>query len=382
MSIRDKVAVIGTGCTRFGELFHMSPEDMMVEAAYEAYEDAGIDPKDIKACWFSTTRTGTAGVAAGDPLKLYGVPITRVENFCASGMDAFRNAVFSVAAGMYDIVLVIGLEKLKDSGGRGLGANARHPVLARGSTAPSLFALAATRYFAKFGIDKSTLAKVAVKNHWFGARNDKAHLKMEIEEDKVLNAPMIASPLGLFDCCPTTDGAAAAIICSTDIAKKFRDDYATVRGLGLAVTSGMPYFKPNFDYLGFPATTMAAEQAYEMAGISDPVKEIDFAEVHDCFTITEILNYEDLKLCKKGEGGKFIEEGRSAHGGDFPVNVSGGLKTFGHPIGATGVRMIYEVTRQLQGKCGERQVPNATTGMAHNLGGPGAVGAVAILSRN
>jgi acetyl-CoA C-acetyltransferase len=220
---------------------------------------------------------------------------------------------------------------------------------------------------------------VAVKNHHNGAMNPKAHFQSEVDVDTVLGAPLISSPLGLYDCCPTTDGAAAAVICRADLAKNFRDDYVLVKGLGLAVTSGAPYFKPGFEYDGFPATTLAAKQAYEQAGIKDPLEEIDVAETHDCFTITEILNYEDLLFCEKGKGGRFIEEGHSAIGGKLPVNPSGGLKSSGHPIGGTGIRMIYEITRQLQHRVGDRQVKNAQTGLAHNLGGPGAVGCVTIL---
>jgi acetyl-CoA C-acetyltransferase len=191
----------------------------------------------------------------------------------------------------------------------------------------------------------------------------------------------VAWPFGLFDCCPTTDGAAAAVICRADLARSFRSDPVLVRGMGLAVTSGRPWYDSSCDYLGFAATRGAAEQAYRMAGVGDPVREIDFAEVHDCFTWTEITNYEDLGFCKKGEGVRFIEEGRSALGGDLPVNPSGGLKSFGHPIGASGVRMIYEAVTQLRGEAGARQVPNAAAGLVHNLGGPGAVACVLVLGR-
>lgn len=377
--IRDRVAVVGTGCAKFGENYDMSIEDMIVDAGFEALEDAGVAPGDIQAAWVGTLNSAFSGTSLGDALKIQNIPITRVENYCASGMDAFRNACFAVASGAYDVALVVGFEKLRDSGARGIPNTRNHPLLAWGMTAPNLFALAANRHFHKYGTTKSQLAKVAVKNHHNGAMNKKAHFQMEVDEETVLNAPLISSPLGLFDCCPTTDGAAAAVICRTDIAKSFRDDYVLVKGLGLAVTSGAPYFKPGFEYDGFPATTLAARQAYEQAGIKKPLEEIDLAETHDCFTITEILNYEDLLFCEKGKGGRFIEEGHSAIGGKLPVNPSGGLKSSGHPIGGTGVRMIYEVTRQLQHRVGDRQVKNAQVGLAHNLGGPGAVGCVTIL---
>lgn len=377
MSLKDKIAVIGVGLCKFGENYHMSTNDMLVDAAFDAYADAGIDSKEIQAAWVATLSSGTSGTMLADPLKLYKVPITRVENFCASGMDAFRNACMAIAAGMYDVALVAGVEKLKDSGQRGLGTFGTHPVLAYGTTAPSMFAMAATRYMHKYGITKETLAQIAVKNHKNGTKSPKAHFQMEISVEQVVKAPMISSPLGLFDCCPITDGAAVAIICRADLAKKYRDDPVYVKGIGLAVTSGQPYYQPKNDYLSFEATTLAAEQAYKQVGITNPRKEISFAEVHDCFTITELLVYEDLKFCKKGEGAEFIST--AALDGELPVNPSGGLKSFGHPIGATGIRMIYELTTQLRGQAGPRQVKNPQLGLAYNLGGPGSVGIVSIL---
>jgi acetyl-CoA C-acetyltransferase len=378
MNIRNKVAVIGAGCSKFGEHYDMSAEDTIVTAAFEAYTDAKIDPSQIQAAWVGTLSSANAGNALADPLKLFNIPITRVENYCASGMDAFRNACMAVAAGMYDVVLALGFEKLRDSGQRGLGTFGNHPVVGYGTTAPSLFAMAANRYFSTYGIDKRALAKVAMKNHHNGTMSPKAHFQMEVTEDQVINAPMICSPLGLFDCCPTTDGAAAAIICRADLAKSFRPDPIYVKGIGLAVTSGEPYLKPGFAYTGFPATAHAAQSAYEQAGMT--MKDIDLVECHDCFTITEILNIEDLGLANRGEGWRYVEEGRAAIGGEIPVNPSGGLKSFGHPIGATGIRMIYEVSQHLWNKAGARQVKNAEVGLAHNLGGPGSVGCVTILA--
>ncbi|TMA69188.1 MAG: hypothetical protein E6J69_06245, partial [Deltaproteobacteria bacterium] len=238
-------------------------------------------------------------------------------------------------------------------------------------------AMAANRYFKTYGVTREVLARVAVKNHHNGTMSPKAHFQMEVTEEQVLGAPLICSPLGLFDCCPTTDGAAAAIVCRADVARSIRPDPLLVKGLGLAVTSGEPYLKPGFAYTGFPATRQAAQSAYEQAGITP--KDLDLAEVHDCFTITEILNYEDLGLCPPGEGWRYVADGRASIGGDVPVNPSGGLKSFGHPIGATGIRMIYEVCQQLWHKAGARQVKDAAIGLAHNLGGPGAVGCVTVL---
>jgi acetyl-CoA C-acetyltransferase len=384
-SLSQEVAVIGVSCTKFGENFDQSLQEMMVEAGTAACQDAGITQDEVQAAWLGTFSPGFGGgkatITLSDALKMRGRPITRVENYCATGTDAFRNAAAAVAAGKYEIVMVLGAEKLRDRAVRGLQREGIHPYLESGSTAPGLFALSANRYMHTFGTDRRTLAKVAVKNHANGALNPKAHFQTKVTEEQVLKAPVIAYPFGLYDCCPTTDGAAAAILCRADLASKFRKERILVRGAGLAVMSGKPFLDPTVDYLGFPSTQAAAQQAYQEAGISDPLKQVDFCEVHDCFTWTEITNYEDLGFCKKGEGAKFIEEGRSSLSGDVPFNPSGGLKSFGHPVGATGVRMIYEIVTQLRGEAGARQVKNAEVGLAHNLGGPGAVACVVILGR-
>ncbi len=378
--MKDRVAVVGVGCTKFGERYEKTYEDLICDAAFAAYEDAGIEPKDVDAAYLGTYMQGPGGgkaaVSLADALKLYGRPITRVENYCATGTDAFRNACLTVASGVHDVVLVVGAETLKDRGGRGL-PRFGHPLLARGNSAPGLFALAANRYMHEFGVGREVLAKVAVKNHWNGARNPLAHLQQEVTEEKVLAAPIIAWPFGLFDCCPTTDGAAAAIVCRADLAPRFRKPPIMVKAAALAVETGRPFFDPTFDYLGFRSTQKAAQAAYAMAGIGP--KDVSFAEVHDCFTWTEVSNIEDLGFCEKGEGPKLVEEGRTAIDGDIPINTSGGLKSFGHPIGASGVRMLYECVSQLRGEAGERQVANPTFGLAHNVGGPGAVACVVVL---
>jgi acetyl-CoA C-acetyltransferase len=383
--MKDKVAIIGVGCTKFGDQFDLSYEDMVADAANAAFADAGIEPERIDAAWLGTFSPygghGKASVGLADALRLYGKPITRVENFCATGTDAFRNAAMAVASGMYDVALVVGAEKLKNRPNRGLSSEGEHPYQTDGLTAPGIFAMAANRYFHQFNVGREALAKVAVKNHRNGARNPKAHFQMEVTEEQVLNAPMVSWPFGRFDCCPTTDGAAAAVICRADMARQFRPDYVLLKGLGLAVTSGRPWFDSSFEYVGFSATQTASQAAYKMAGISDPVREIDLAEVHDCFTWTEISNYEDLGFCRKGEGARFVADGRSALTGDLPVNTSGGLKSFGHPIGASGVRMIYEIVTQLRGQAGSRQIKDPELGLVHNLGGPGSVACVLVLGR-
>lgn len=384
-SIKDRVAIIGVGCTKFGDNFDQSYEDMAADAVFQALEDAKIEPARIDAGWLGTFSPGQgygkASVSLADAIKLYDRPLTRVENYCATGTDAFRNAAMSIAAGVYDVALVVGVEKLKDRPARGLASEGNHLYQHEGSTAPGLFALAANRYLEEFKTGRKPLAQVAVKNHQNGTRNSKAHFQIEVTEDQVLNAPMVAYPFGLYDCCPTTDGAAAAILCRADMARQFRHDYVLVKGVGLAVNTGRPWFMPGHKFTGFPVTRAAADQAYEMAGITDPLREIDLAEVHDCFTWTEITNYEDLGFCRKGEGSSFIAEGRSRLDGDLPVNPSGGLKSSGHPIGASGVRMIYEITTHLREQAGSRQVNNARIGLAHNLGGLGAVACVVVLGQ-
>ena len=390
MEVKDKIAVIGVGCTKFGDNFEMSYADMVIEATLEACQDAGIELKEIQAGWLGTAFPdsfgfeGRAGMSLAESLALENIPITRVSNYCAAGMDAFRNACFSILAGVYEIALVVGVEKMRDLAPRdsliAQAVKTLHPTIGKGRTAPGVFALYANRYFKEYGIDKSVLAKVAVKNHHNGSLNPKAHFQNEITEEMVLKAPLVVDPLGLLDCCPTTDGAAAAIITKSSRASKFKSDPILLKGINLAVSGGdRIFFDPHLSFLGFESTVKAAQGAYRMAGIKNPRTEINIAEVHDCFTITEILNYEDLGFCDKGEGSKFIVEGISKLDGDLPVNPSGGLKTNGHPIGATGVRQIYELTIQLRGKAGKRQVKKAKMGLAHNLGGPGTVASVCIL---
>jgi len=395
MEIKDKIAVIGVGQTKFGENFDMSYEDMAVEATFKALKDANVGLEEIQAVWLGTFDPsvnggqGEAGSTAADFLALKDKPITRVSNYCATGTDAFRNACFAVAFGEYDLALVVGVEKMRDVGpreslvkGTAIGG---HPLLGKGLTAPGMFAMHATRYFKEhnweYDFGKRILAKVAVKNHANGAKNPLAHFQRETTIEKVLSAPYVCKPLGLFDCCPTTDGGAAAIITRTELAKNYTDEYVVVKALGLSVVSDTIFFDPDDELLGFRSTQKAAIAAYKEAGIKDPYKEIGVAEIHDCFTITEILNYEDLQFAKPGEGWKLIEEGKTALNSDISVNPSGGLKSCGHPIGATGLRMITEVTEHLLGRAGARQVKAPKLGLVHNLGGPGSVASVFIFGQ-
>ena len=372
-ALKDKVAIIGMGCTKFGENWDKSVDDMIIDAAYEAFGDANISADDIQAAWVGTMVSGLAGITIATPLKLRNIPITRIENACATGMDALRNASMAVALGLYDLVLVVGVEKLKDSGLSGLPEFFNHPVYGQGFTAPGRWALAATRYFEINNISpeegKKALAKIAMKNHHNGSMSPKAHFQKEIKMEVALNAPMIAWPLGLFDCCPTTDGAAAAIICRTEIARSFTDEYVLIKGFGLAMGPGLG--KEDFDYKydHLPETIAAGKQAYTAAGIKNPRSEISCAQLHDCFTIAELLEYEALGFSKPGKALEDVENGSFTLKGDLPVNSDGGLKAFGHPIGATGLRMCYDLYYQLLGKAGPRQIKNPGLGLAMAQGG-------------
>ncbi|MBI4285665.1 MAG: acetyl-CoA acetyltransferase [Chloroflexi bacterium] len=384
--IRDKVAIIGTGVTKFGEHWDKSAGDLIVDAVHAACGEANVDLKrDVEAIWASTLYywSGMSGWIAADPLRFYGKPVTRVENQCASGMDAVRNAAYAVAAGAYDIVVACGVEKLLDQGGRGLSQEIvhTHPVLAWQS-APAYFAPCAVSAFKEWGWSREDLARVAVKNHHNGAKHPKAHFQMEITAEMVLKAPMVAYPLGLFDCCGLSEGAAAVVLTRPDIARSLvGDSYASIKALALAVETQWPYFRPDWTGLALPANVKAAQMAYREAGITNPRRELDFAVVHDCFTITELLIYQDLGLCPPGEATELVKSGVTAIDGEFPVNPDGGLKCFGHPVGATGVRMVAELTKQVLGKAEGYQVKDANIGLAHNLGGPQAIASVAIVGK-
>ena len=379
-SIKDKVAIVGMGCCKFGENWGQGADDMMIDAVYEAYEDAGVERKDIQAAWVGTAFSGVGGISAAGPLKLDRIPVTRLENFCATGMETIRNATYAIAAGVYDLVLCLGFEKLKDTGYAGLPAGYIHPVLGVNVTAPGRWAMGATRYFRAYDLSpqegRETLARISVKSHYNGARHPKAHLRREVSIEQVLNAPIIAWPLGLFDCCGNTDGAAAAILTRADMAKSFRDDYVTIKGIGLAIGPGLGKEDADYDYIHLPETQAAAQQAYAEAGIKDPRKELDILELHDCFTISELMTLEAIGICPQGKAKADIDGGTFNLDGELPANADGGLKSFGHPIGASGLRECYEVYKQIQGKAElpERQLKDVKLGLSHNQGGhPGSL---------
>jgi acetyl-CoA C-acetyltransferase len=368
-AIRDKVAIVGMGCCKFGENWDKSPEDMIVEAAFEAYEDAGVDDPQrlIEAvfCGAVYPSKGTAEVA--DALKLFGRPVSMVQNYCATGTDALRYGVFAIASGMYDTVMVVGFDKPKDRGVSGPSA-VTTGVRGLPMTPAGWFALCAARYFETYKASREDLARIAVKNHHNGTLAPKSMIKKEITVEDVLKAPMISWPFGLYDCCAQSDGAAVAILTRRELARSFRDDYVLIRAISIALGPN-PQADPSFDFLRWKPTIYAAQDAYKQAGIANPRKEIHLAQVHDCFTLTELLTYEDLGFAEKGSAKEHIAAGTFELGGELPVNTDGGLKSFGHPTGATGVRMLYENYKQLQGKAGPRQVKNATVALSHNLGG-------------
>lgn len=384
--IKDRVAVVGVGCSKFGERWDADAETLVVEAVTEALTDAGINSREVRAAWVGCAYpfTGLGGSTLADPMKLYGIPITRVENYCATGMDAFRNACFAVASGAYDIALACGVEKILDQSAKGLpGLQGAFPAVLADFSAPGFFGLLAVRTMQEYGWTREDFCSVAVKNHANGAHHPKAHFQKAITLEEALRAPMISWPLGRFDCCAISDGAAAVVIARPEVAQamKHKDDHVVVKANAMAVGSGQPFFDSDFAWLGWPVNEQAARMAYKEAGIRDPKAEISFAEIHDCFTPNELLTYEALGFCEKGKGAAWLRDGGPTVEGELPVNPSGGLKCFGHPIGATGCRMIYEVTKQLQGRADGLQVKNPRLGLANNLGGPGAVATVTILGR-
>ena len=380
--IKDKVAILGMGCAKFGERWNDDAEQLMVEAYLEAMTDAGIEASQLDAAWlavgFDAMNIGPSGIPAAMALRLPNIAVTKVENYCASGTEAFRGAVYAVASGAADIAIAIGVEKLKDTGYGGL------PVRSRGTifdmigvvgSAPGNFAQLASAYEAKHGVQKADLkramAHVSVKSHANGVKNPKAHLRKAVDMDTVLNAPMIAEPLGLYDCCGVSDGAAVAIVTTPEIARSLgKTDIVTVKALQLAVSNGWELQGAGWDGSYLPTTRIAATKAYKEAGITDPGKQVSLMEVHDCFSITELVTMEDLHISQEGKGWKDVLDGRFDADGCNPCQIDGGLKCFGHPIGASGIRMIYENYLQLLGRAGERQRREQPVfGLSHNLGG-------------
>jgi acetyl-CoA C-acetyltransferase len=393
--IKDKVAILGMGCSKFGERWDKDADQLMVEAFDEALADAGIETSQIDAAWlgvgFDAQNIGPSGIPLSMALRLPNIGVTKVENYCASGTESFRGAVYAVASGACDIALALGVEKLKDTGYGGL------PVRSRGTTfdmigvtgsAPGSFAQIASAYRAKHDVSrddlKRAIAHVSVKSHANGAKNPKAHLRKAVDMDTVLNAPMIADPLGLYDCCGVSDGAACAIVTTPEIAKALgKKDLVAVKALQISASNGWEMQQGGgWDGSYFHTTRIAAAKAYEEAGITRPREQVSLMEVHDCFSITELVTMEDLFISKEGDGWKDVLDGFFDADGGIPCQIDGGLKCFGHPIGASGLRMLYENYLQLLGRAGDRQrQDNPVFALSHNLGGQPVqnVSAVAIV---
>lgn len=379
------VYVAGCGVTPFGNRWRASAADLAAEACSAALADAGIELDAVDAAWVGAfyPATGIGGSFLVDAIGCGSIPITHVENMCATGLDAFRHACLAVAAGQCEVALVCGVDKLTDNSGRGLPPEPATPAMAK-LVDVNQFGFMATASFARWGWDRDDLVAVAVKNLGNGDAHPKAHLHLRPTAEEVVGAPIVSWPLGMHDCCSVADGAAAVIVTAGPVARAttHRDTLVKVRAVSAASAVSHPFWDPDFELDGFAATREAARTAYRDAGIARPVDEIDLVEVHDCFTITELLDVQDLGLCAPGEGAGFVRSGAADVDGTVAVNPSGGLKAFGHPIGATGVRMVQEITRQLQGRAEGRQVPGAATGMAQNLGGLGGVCLIAILGRD
>lgn len=373
--ICDRIAIIGMGCTPFGEHWDKSTDDLLIDAAREASDSAGVAIGDIDAFWLGTMASGFSGLTLSAPLKLDYKPVSRLENFCATGSEAFRNACYAVASGAYDTAMAIGVEKLKDSGFSGLVVdNPANDGTLPSTTAPANFSLLAPAYAHKYGVDRTELkevfTRIAWKNHHNGSLNPRAQFRKEVGKDTIGNAPLIAGDLGIFDCSGVSDGSAAAIICRAEDAHRYTDHPLYVKALAFTAGPGTGPIDPSYDYTTFHEVTHCAADAYRQAGIDDPRAVLAMAEVHDCFTPTELVLMEDLGFAERGMAWKEVLAGTFDLDGDLAVNPDGGLKSFGHPIGASGLRMLFECWLQLRGEAGERQVTNGKKlGLTHNLGG-------------
>ncbi|SCW71948.1 acetyl-CoA C-acetyltransferase [Sphingobium faniae] len=388
--IKDKVAILGMGCSKFGEHWDKGTEDLMSEAFEEALTDAGIGRDQIDAAWYGSAldnvNVGNSAIPASTALRLDGIPVTRLENMCATGTEALRGAAYAVASGAVDIALAIGAEKLKDTGYGGLPAPFKGTFndlwLPLGS-APAGFAQLAAGYRSRYGTSKEDLKKaiahVSWKSHVNGVHSPKAHFRKEVPMDTILNAPMIADPLGIFDCSGVSDGSACAIVTTPEIARSLgKTDLVTIKAIQLSISSGVESTMAGWDGSYVRNTRNAAKRAYQEAGITNPREQISLAEVHDCFSITELVTMEDLGISEDGGAVKDYLDGFYDRDGKVPCQIDGGLKCFGHPIAASGLRMAYENYSQLLGRAGPRQLPSPSLGLSHNLGGVPYLGIAAI----
>jgi acetyl-CoA C-acetyltransferase len=376
------VAIVSMGCTRFGEHFDRGVDDLALDAVTDALAGAGLGAQDIDAYWVGTYLSGISGMSLARPLRLEGKPVTRVENMCATGSEALRGASYAVASGACDIAMAVGVEKLKDSGFSGL-LRPSVPSDGTGGTlgttsAPANFSLLGPAYADKYGVDpaeiKEVITRIAWKNHHNGARNPRAQFRKEVSKDTICNSALVAGPLGIFDCSGVSDGAAAAIVVRAEDAPRYTDEPLYVKALSLVAGAGDGNIDSTYDFTTFPEVVASAEDAYAQAGITDPRAELAMAEVHDCFTPTELVLMEDLGFADRGFGWKEVLAGTFDLDGDLPVNPDGGLKAFGHPVGASGLRMLFECWLQLRGEAPEeRRIRTVGEGkklaLTHNLGG-------------
>ncbi|RPA57326.1 acetyl-CoA acetyltransferase [Gordonia oryzae] len=375
--IRDAVAVVAMGCTRFGERWESSTDDLLIEAVGECMGDSRkLEFADVEAFWLGTLASGQSGMTLSRPLGIDYRPVTRVENYCATGSEAFRNACYAVASGAYDTVMAVGVEKLKDSGFSGLlrgDPPADQTASEVSFTAPAAFSLLDPAYCARYGVSaeemRAAMSHVAWKNHVNGARNPKAQFRSEVSVEKIEAAPKVAGRLGVFDCSGVSDGAACAVIVRAKDAHRYTDHPMYVKGLSLAAGPAQGAADPVYDFTTFPEVVRSAHDAYAQAGVTDPRGEFSFAEVHDCFTPTEIVLMEDLGFADRGQAYKDVLTGEFDADGVLPVNIDGGLKSFGHPVGASGLRMLYECWLQFSGRAGDRQIGDPKLALTHNLGG-------------
>jgi acetyl-CoA C-acetyltransferase len=374
--IKDRVAIIGMGCTPFVEHWGKGLDDMIVEAANDTYEAAGVAKADVDAYWFGTGVSGMSGITLARPLQLVDKPVTRVENYCATGSEALRQAAYAVASGAYDVAMALGAEKTKDAGYQGL--NAAPPPndgTGRTLTAAAMFSMVAPAYAHRYGVPieqvKEAMTRVAWKNHYNGARNPRAQFRKEVSIETINKSPRVAGDLGIFDCAGVADGAAAAIVCRAEDAHKYTDTPIYIKALSFIAGNGSGLLDPAYDYTNFPEIGACVKDAYSQAGVTDPRKEIALAEVHDCFTITELVLMEEMGFSRRGQAWRDALDGVFDLGGELPVNPDGGLKSFGHPVGASGLRMMFEAWLQLRKQApADRQIDtDRNLALTHNLGG-------------
>lgn len=366
------------GCTRFGERWEAGLDDLIREATGEAFTMSGLTKDDVDAYWFGTAQSGMSGITLARPLQLENKPVTRVENYCATGSEAMRQAAYAVASGAYDVAMAVGAEKVKDSGYQGLNA---FPIPNDGTqrtlTAAAMFSMVAPAYAKRYSVDedqlRDVLARIASKNHANGARNPKAQFRKQVSAEAICGMPEVAGQLSVFDCAGVADGAAAAIVVRAEDAYRYTDKPLLIKALSFVAGNGAGLADPRYDYTYFPEVAASAVDAYRQAGVSDPRTALAMAEVHDCFTPTELVLMEDLGFCARGTAWKEVLAGTFELDGDLPVNPDGGLKSFGHPTGASGLRMLYEVWLQLRGEApAERRIStcgNRSLALTHNLGG-------------